>query len=457
MNGGFNITPVFDKNFKYTKGRERITWEKNAFPLGKYFIPMIQSIPWKSYSFTGETTFTEKLSDDTDDYKITLQTIHASTKEFLPYCYFGGCVYEILDTIVPSNIRKFIDPTGDIDVLLSMPSIDSFSADNDPYIHTKLVDGTETMSELLEHYTRWIYDQFLQRLRAFEQTPLFEKMFFNTIEFPLDSDDEGVFADLRTSVGKLWFVRCPLLDLGMVKLQLVAKFDTMESSEHIIEFVLSVVSIKEKDSTGVKVHKIRENHQRVTQIVSSLPIQSFARLLLENYEALKSREDFYGSNSQHKFYNHVGRFQYLNTVIPKFYFVDFPKKIVENLAQYKKQIQQLFPVVFAKSLVKYLIDKRSKHTLWKFDYSQKPNEEFDDLRFLQGFFGNLLAMMFYMKDGKPFCYDYVLGANCLPLLQTLYSPSEFSQLVGKEITELKKGGATKKQRARNRQSRRALS
>ncbi len=143
--GGFNIKPIKDSDFRYTQSADRKIWVKNVFPIAEYLISAILKIPWSTYQFEGTSAFWKKTTTGTfvrEDLDIV-----ASLPATPRFYFFGGSVYEIMnilyskDTNIP-ELHDFVDPTGDLDVLglhplVTLPPNKSLSS-YVPYFFEKL-------------------------------------------------------------------------------------------------------------------------------------------------------------------------------------------------------------------------------------------------------------------------------------------------------------------------------
>jgi len=348
MKGGFEIKTVKNSEFTYTRDRGRINWVKNAYPIGLNLVSCVQNIPWLDYSYSG--TIPLWYSEDEETYKIEEVPISTYFK-YKPYYFFGGCVYELMNAIdsrATVNLRDYVDPTGDIDVRLVMPFIripDKHPVDHYEYLLTE--DGAH-MNILLDNYTRWIYDQLKIQL---ERMPLFAKLFENTVPFDYREVHEADTSDIQDRVGNLWIVRSPQYDRGMIKIQIVAKFETTEP-DHILELVLPI-----KSKPGIDIlNTAANNFQEKYNSINGFPLESFSQLIQGNLSGMTDRQSLHiNATLRHKFYNHVGRIQYLNN-----YFHTYPDRMIDNPAKFETQLLQLFH---------YLIQQRNAGKLCEFVYN----------------------------------------------------------------------------------------
>ena len=158
--------------------------------------------------------------------------------------YLGGGACELWGSAVPEvPIRKYVDYTGDIDIRVAPPS---FKITDTELIAALERDGLESdvssMKPILlneegftaygDALTRWLYDQVVSNVRAI--APQFDRKGLAPPDYR--EDHETAVSDLQTAVGNLLVCRSPLLDRGMIKIQLTAKVG--DEMNHIMEFIL---------------------------------------------------------------------------------------------------------------------------------------------------------------------------------------------------------------------------
>jgi hypothetical protein len=369
--GGFDITTLKDSDFKYTIDPDRILWTKNIFPIADYLIDAVLNIPWKSYKFEGDSKFWvvketaetgrfQVENEKSTDYIPVLSKVKAVTHA-VPYYFFGGCVYEILDRLygkeagVP-KLREFVDPTGDLDVYLRLPKVTNVEIygktagnigqdDLTPYLFEEgppeVVNDPNTVTEntyqnrpgrkretkncpiensiqtskdmrtynaLIEHYTTWIMEKLAFNLLKYKQSgTLWDSLFGNTIPFSIDEDAEGMFADKIICIGNLKIVRSFLPYMSRIKIQLIAKFPGMNKSDHICEFLLAM------PNTFVnRYYSQYGNNENFEQVQKGIPFSAFFELIQGNEDGASNRMQAAKTRKRHKFYNHIMRMAYLS-------------------------------------------------------------------------------------------------------------------------------------------------
>lgn len=408
VRGGLDIIPVKDSEFKYTVDPQRILWTKNVFPISQYLLQMIQSMPWNEYRFEGETTlWTERIENsNSNSNRFTMSAteniipvnnhrviINASSERIRPYSYFGGCVYEILNTRYKtmSNLRTFVDPTGDIDVALCLPNIvPTIKGYYIDYHFKNLKTGENVnsleMTELVNDYTRWIFNEFEKKLSS--SGTLLERLFENTIDFDFSEAQEGI-VDISKKVGNLWLVRSINLPGSMIKIQLVCKFKDMEIAEHLIEFVLHLETVPVIEELNHTVEQMTKE----SFMFDSFPVMNFSELLKGNIQtSLENRIKFWDTPIRHKFYNHVGRIQYLNDLLPRL--IKRPDDTAANSVG-KIDIGSTYYILMSQilSLCKLLIDVRRRGDICKYDYKYTSGE-CNQLEIIDKLVGGLTTMLF---------------------------------------------------------------
>ena len=160
----------------------------------------------------------------------------------------------------------------------------------------------------VEDYTSWVMEHFANTLVKYKHGRLFDLLFGNTIPFNLDNDTEGRYADKIICIGNLKLVRSYLPYMGLVKIQLIARFTGMKKSDHICEFLLDMPY---KPNASLTLQKY-QSYEHKYQILKGFPLSNFAELIRGNIDSLINRYSLFNTDLRHKFYNHVGRMQYLH-------------------------------------------------------------------------------------------------------------------------------------------------
>ena len=325
MNGRLNVIP--DVDFKYTVDPMRKEWVKNMSPVTRHLLDIIRSMPWNSFRYDRDISWGYPVDIDksasfspnmSSHIRAEYASAHvtASTESFCPYYYFGGYCYEILNLLYPSKypadgLRKFVDPTGDIDVKISLPEIKLTSADPqlvDPISYLFNADGT--MNDLLRTYTDWIFENLQVRLSDFASTPDFRRLMVNAIPFNHLENEESQYADRIAEIGPLKLVRIIYPgNTKNLKIQLLVKLNSMSESDHLLEFVLNINNSIADPSFLRDIVPVFINNYT---IFKGIPIEALHNLFQGNFSGMKDRFELATTSIRHKFYNHVGRIQFLN-------------------------------------------------------------------------------------------------------------------------------------------------
>jgi hypothetical protein len=288
-----------------------------------------------------------------------------------PFYFFGGCVYEIINKVLPNvNLRDFVDPTGDIDVLLNMPAIDvNFSGEIENY----LLDENGVMSEFLDNYTRWIINQLKIQLQSIPPLIL-DRLFENAVQFDVSENEEAVHSDVREHLldRRVWIVRSPMYADKMIKIQVVVKFENTPESDHIIELVLPIAN-SIKDSGNLNNSDFMEDFI----MIHGFPVQNFINLIKDNLSAMRGRIHFYNNPElRHKLYNHVGRLQFINelahrSTMLELQFQDntYTKSNTRRSTTIRGYFKQRTFVGRVLDLMDYLISIRNEGTLSQLSYN----------------------------------------------------------------------------------------
>lgn len=374
--GGFDIISLKNSDFKYTGSADRILWTKNVFPIGEYIAKAIMNIPWKTYTFVGETTLwvqTDQnnnnnnrgfqLSQGKETFERRTVPVRASYPEDNPgYYFFGGSVYELMNTLYRNDhdvpdLHSYVDPTGDMDVLVNYPKF-RFLKNQDPMDYAayffetlpaknntnkKVAEPLESRgchkerignympnnqiskqnvvrdgrrySEFIEHFTDWILDELAEQILSLKKGTLFDSLFGNTIPFNIENDAEGANADTVICVDNLKIARSFLPSMNLIKIQLIAKFTGMTKSDHICELLIRMNDMPEGMETLTSLTK---NPKDEYHILKGVPMSNFKELISGNVNSIKNRKIAYAvPNSRHKFYNHVQRMLYIHDFLER--------------------------------------------------------------------------------------------------------------------------------------------
>ena len=339
MNGGFDAKPVKDSDFKYTKNRSRREWVKNIYPFGEHIIPLFLNIPFKSYKYEGEFRAWYMTEDDELEYKDLKISAKYNSQ---PYFYFfGGSSYELLNVTYKSDdLHKYVDPTGDIDISLLLPYIE---IDNDNeylnYLFTGKKKSEDNLSPFLNDYTIWVFNQVGIQ---FEKMPkkLFDDIFGECEN--LELKEKKNFIHLIHN--KIAIVREFEIDRNMIKIQGLCKFKN-SIKDHFFEFILPLYDLDDSEFINSK--------NKTMKLKDNIYINDLKSLFIGDMLAIQERIHVFNTNLnenqkhiEHKFYNHIGRFQYLikfitNNIL-KENRLELSNKEITNLISYSLKIFTLF-------------------------------------------------------------------------------------------------------------------
>lgn len=319
--GSLPFKSIRNSNFSYTSSELRKKWVKAAFPAGDFLISaVVQQIPWSTYKYQGSLTL-PRISEAGYEFQ-TFSDVQAAAGIQRPYEYFGGCVFEILQTLYPSpRLRDYVDPTADIDILLHIPTPKFSVKDseiigrNDEFIVSDvLADGSP--NQLTEHYLSWVFDQICNRIQKIPNTYWMD-LFETAEEFDYRDNEEA-------SDAKQVFQRGPVVAVLLVtdlwaKIQILVKFPGVPA-DHILEFVcpLKRAGLHGSHEDEILVPNRVSSYRRMELQEGQFPVESFASILKGNADALVARSDLKTEKpeSLHKYLNHLARQKYLNSLIP---------------------------------------------------------------------------------------------------------------------------------------------
>ena len=163
-------------------------------------------------------------------------------------------------------------------------------------------------ASMIDDYTAWVMDQFATNLKKYAKGGLFDLLFGNTVKFNLDNDAEGRYGDRIICIGNIKLVRSYLPYMNLIKLQLIAKFKGMNRSDHICEFLLDMPAMPTIHTTLERFENIKHKYHTL----KGFPMSNFGELVRGNLDSLINRYSLFNGVLRHKFYNHVGRMQYLH-------------------------------------------------------------------------------------------------------------------------------------------------
>jgi len=283
-----------NETYKYTKDKERILFTENGSKYADDFINLLREIDWK-WTFEGESTF---LIND-EDSESTTNFVKIQCKATLPktpYFVFGGYVYELFNKEF-GHLEKFLDPTGDVDVRVNLPSIETFPKQNLSNFWYEEIECTN-LNAVMDNYVNYLFQSVVKKVQ--------EIQILNTVDFDLKEDDEGNIVQ-HEKIGDVYVAKVyhPL----SVKIQVVCKFKHMDKPDHLFELVWLI----KKKNVG---EMLRPN-LIVNPVISGVFVQSLPSLIVDNIGSADDRIYLYGKPNQHKWFNHVQRLKYTNYIFER--------------------------------------------------------------------------------------------------------------------------------------------
>lgn len=326
-----NIKSIKESNFKYTTNEERKKWIKHLYPFGEYFIHLFSKIDFNDYSYKGK--FRAWYVDDDDEYKYDDITIEAKHKKSLtPFYYFGGVSYELLNESHKCvDLHKYVDPTADIDMTLELPfvQIDETKKEYINYFFDSEKPSFETLSKFVKDYIEWLLEEVK---KLFESIPkhVFDDIF---------GDCENIYGDV-TVHNKIKLIT--YYDNNNLRIQGLCKFKDIPE-DHFFEMLVALNDLEEPIA-------LNNGRQKLLKLKKDIYISDLKSVFMGDMLALQIRIHALNSNEnkylKHKFYNHIGRFDYLLQFIIKCVLeenrLNLSNTEIENLINYSLKIFVLY-------------------------------------------------------------------------------------------------------------------
>jgi hypothetical protein len=326
--GGFKSNLV-DIDFKYTVDPARKLWTKSVYPMLNTLTSKIRDIPWNTYILTDDAIIsiiavmdheTITMGSVVDEYSTRLDT------EPLNYFFFGGIVYELLSDLYKNvELSWFVDPTGDIDVRVQVPTIKqtpSFAAELQPLMQKCLNNECECYTRVLMFNTGlinpyyksiiiWIMDRLESVILETDIAP-------NAIPFNIDEYDQinaayktpelgyqvipigNAYLVAFTDIKKEELFTDSIENTDVFKIQLVLKLND-GTIDHLVEFIIT-------SNTNIVSNKLTPEPIKL----NNHNVDLFGNLVNDNLDAYINRETLFTDDGYiHKPINHVGRLLYL--------------------------------------------------------------------------------------------------------------------------------------------------
>lgn len=286
-------------SYKYTRDNERKIFTENGSKYADEFISFVREIDW-GWRYEGENTFLRgTYNDDTENVDFDFVKLQCTASlPAVPCFVFGGYVYELLNKEL-GGLKKFLDPTGDVDVRINTPVVKLDERHKYEEVYNFWYEDAECtkLNEIMDNYSNHLFRLVLSKVSQMN--------FENTVDFDIKDDPEG--GEDFVKVGNVYVSR--ICNPSNVKIQIVCKFSGMTSSDHLFEMVWVV----KKDDIGEEVGQLtyyREKNPKIQGVF----VQDLKSLILDNVGSANDRISLYGSVKQHKWFNHIQRLKYLNSI-----------------------------------------------------------------------------------------------------------------------------------------------
>ena len=346
------LTNYDDLDFRYTFSKNRIKWITNIYPYSYIFLEIPNLIEWGEFQYRGPCEIciqndeeNDEEDDKEDDPKFNpnltsnaaLYTdsigLVSSTSDLPKYIFFGGCAYEIISRKYPKvNLNEFIDPTGDIDILLQLPKLKLLNTNikNDvptnfnqnEYIfvqsdRTNEIDPPTWLNSYICALGQWLVESITNVLTLELETPEKIRTIFPDIkEFDIDRYDElkpyykkeKLGYNLKDIHGLIYIASFIVGD--MYKIQVIMKIGN--EIDHVLEFVYTGITCKYK--AYFKTNNKDETYFSIDINGIEYKIDDVSELIIGNLNAYAIRNQIVHEKykiSYHKAINHVGRLLYL--------------------------------------------------------------------------------------------------------------------------------------------------
>lgn len=354
-------TSLKEIDFKYIQDQTRIMWSRSVIKNMKKIVNVISSIHYEDFTYEGPYYFkiikvndllARQMENEYNVSNVTIEEFHGYesvnvTKEhndkfrknFIKYNFFGGITFELLnDRYSEVNLHKYLDPTSDIDVQISLNNVffvnletivaEKITREYDQSIYVYHSDktlvyndenGVLKINPFHNEITNFIYENLLINLNKldliFENSVPFEDDEYSEIDSQVKNDN---LLYKSNTIGKSNAKLFSYIDgnLKTIRIQLVLKIKNrnLEIVDHFFEFLIND-SLKYDDKsldTKINILNIKDKIYNI----SSLNI-----LFFDNLEAYKKRKHLIiatKEDKRHKAFNHIFRIIYLLDLIKKY-------------------------------------------------------------------------------------------------------------------------------------------
>jgi hypothetical protein len=336
-----------DLDFRYTFSKNRIKWITNIYPYSYIFLEIPNLIEWGEFQYRGPCEIRIQNDEENDEENptynpnlISNETLYtdsiglvSSTSDLPKYIFFGGCVYEIISRKYPNvNLNEFIDPTGDIDILLQLPKLKllktnikddvptNFNQDNYIFVQSDKTNETDPPTWLNSYICalgKWLVESITNVLTLELDTPeKIRTMFPDINAFDINKYDElnpyykeeKLGYNLKDIHGLIYIASFIVGD--MYKIQVIMKIGN--EIDHVLEFVYAGIVCKHK--SYFRTNNKDETYFNIDINGIEYKIDDVNELIIGNLSAYAIRNQTVHEKykiSYHKAFNHVGRLLYL--------------------------------------------------------------------------------------------------------------------------------------------------
>jgi hypothetical protein len=207
------------------------------------------------------------------------------------------------------------------------------------YLFTSKNKSEDSISPFLDHYTKWVFDQVGNQ---FEKMPkkLFDDIFGECENLELKEKKDFIHLIHK----KIAIIRHFEIDNNMIKIQGLCKFKN-SIQDHFFEFILPLYDLDDSEFIN--------STRKTMKLKDTIYINDLNSLFIGDMLAIKTRIHAFDRNlnenqkhMEHKFYNHIGRFQYLINFITnnilKENKLELSNKEITNLISFSLKIFTLF-------------------------------------------------------------------------------------------------------------------
>ena len=164
----------------------------------------------------------------------------------------------------------------------------------------------------------------------------------------------------------------------------------------------------------------------------NLYVDSFKELYKGNENSIMNRITLWNTNARHKFYNHVGRIQYLNLLLSLLFKLPKDKLYLIDVA------------VAIQKLLGLLLEHKSKTMLCQYDYAYESSNVCNQKEVAQSLIGNFKTLFFEQKYGT---YFFILGQ---PMLRVNGTYRNYNWVIDYLLETPATGGKSRKRRQKRR-------